>query len=194
MKKLWLFEWLCKFCSIKQWREIHCDCFLSAEIKRCLSTTHWCKRLPMMHRCRDIFSGGHLLLCTSVPTLYISSASDKKKITLCFFPICIKYIIYIVFSKQKSTFFSYVDCKWCSFKHWGEQAGFYWVHILHTAQWFVFIASFYLVSVLSRWESVCDEQISEEEYVRLRAHRPLSLGQTMMQSCKPGLFVEHDRV
>lgn len=127
------------------------------------------------------------------PYIYLQHRT-KKKITLCFFPICIKYIIYIVFSKQKSTFFSYVDCKWCSFKHWGEQAGFYWVHILHTAQWFVFIASFYLASVLSRWESVCDEQMSEEEYVRLRAHRPLSLGQTMMQSCKPGLFVEHDRV
>lgn len=47
-------------------------------------------------------------LCTN--PIYIFSIGQKK-ITLCFFPICIKYIIYIVFSKQKSTFFSYVDCK-----------------------------------------------------------------------------------
>lgn len=174
MKKLWLFEWLCKFCSIKQWREIHCDCFLSAEIKRCLSTTHWCKRLPMMHRCRDIFSGGHLLLCTSVPTLYISSASDKKKSLFVFFPICIKYIIYIVFSKQKSTFFSYVDCKWCSFKHWGGTSGFLLGSYFTHSSMVCFYSEF-LFGVSTVQVRVCLWRANERRRVRTAASAPTAV-------------------
>lgn len=55
-----------------------------------------------MHRCRDA-----LVLDTSVPTLYISSASEENDPN--FFAICTEYIIHVLFSDETSASFSYAD-------------------------------------------------------------------------------------
>lgn len=149
---------------MKQWREIHCDCFLSAEIKRCLSTTHRCKRLPMMHRCRDM-----LVLDTYCyaplyqPYIYLQHRT--KMITILYFSffsfICIEYIIYVVFSNQQSTFiFFTLTVNGVSFKQRGKTSGFlsgsYFTH-----SWVVFdFYSSVLFGISSvRWRvSVCKER------------------------------------
>lgn len=139
---------------MKQWREIHCDCFLSAEIKRCLSTTHRCKRLPMMHRCRDM-----LVLDTYCyaplyqPYIYLQHRT--KMITILSFSffsfICIEYIIYVVFSNQQSTFiFFTLTVNGVSFKQRGENKWVFIRVIFYTQlSGLFFIVAFYLASVLS---------------------------------------------
>ena len=157
---------------MKQWREIHCDCFLkSAEIKRCLSTTHRCKRLPMMHRCRDI-----LVLDTycyaPLYQPYIYLQHRMKMITFYyFFFICIKYIIYIdFFSKIKSLHsFSYVDCKWCVVQQ-RFLSGSYFTHSSVVCFYSDFWFGIRTVGVkrFSLWR-----ETKVGETVGLRSHRPM---------------------
>lgn len=149
---------------MKQWREIHCDCFLSAEIKRCLSTTHRCKRLPMMHRCRDM-----LVLDTYCyaplyqPYIYLQHRTKMIIILSFSFFFFHLYRIYNIRCFFKSTVyihFLYVDCKWCIIQtKGGKQVGFYPGHILHTAEWFVFYSSVLFGISSVRWRvSVCKER------------------------------------
>lgn len=92
------------------------------------------------------------------PYIYIFSIGQKKSLFV-FFPICINYIICIVFSKQKSTFFSYVDCKWCSFKHCGETSGFLLGSYFTHSSMVCFYSEFLFgVSTVQVRVSVCDEQ------------------------------------
>lgn len=107
------------------------------------------------------------------PYIYLQHRT-KKKITLCFFPICIKYIIYIVFSKQKSTFFSYVDCKWCSFKHWGETSGFLLGSYFTHSSMVCFYSEF-LFGVSTVQVRVCLWRANERRRVRTAASAPTAV-------------------